>query len=200
MIDQFIKIGKDLFQAGIISSHGGNLSVRLGDRVLITRRGSMLNHLEEKDIIETGLNTNDSGILLASSEVGVHRAIYRNTTALAIVHAHPPYATVLSLTRDEIIPIDSEGSYLLKRVPVLTTEHTVGSAEVEKLAPEALQNYKIMMLRGHGSFATGQYLEEAFQWTSSLEESSKMVYLFENMKNAPDLKEYRKNSDNYNSW
>ena len=27
------------------------------------------------------------------------------------------------------------------------------------------------MLRGHGSFATGQTLDEAFQWSSTLEES-----------------------------
>ncbi len=32
------------------------------------------------------------------------------------------------------------------------------------------------MVRGHGSFAVGQMLEEAFQWTSSLEASCKALY------------------------
>lgn len=32
-------------------------------------------------------------------------------------------------------------------------------------------------VRGHGNFAVGQMLEEAFQWTSSLEASCKTLYL-----------------------
>lgn len=198
MIEEFKKIGRDLFLAHLISSHGGNLSIRVGDRILITRRGSMLGHLEDRDIIETGLHKNDSGIALASSEIGVHRAIYRRTSALAIVHAHPPHATVLSLSKDEIIPVDSEGSYLLHKVPVVSAEHTVGAKEVEELVSNQLQSYKIVMLRGHGSFAVGQLLEEAYQWTSSLEASSFMTYLAENHRTA--MKEYRKGSDKYGTW
>lgn len=32
------------------------------------------------------------------------------------------------------------------------------------------------VVRGHGSFAVGQMLEEAFQWTSSPEASCKTLY------------------------
>ena len=53
VLDQFQQVGRDLFLAGVISSHGGNLSVRMGDRIIITRRGSMLARLEGRDIIET---------------------------------------------------------------------------------------------------------------------------------------------------
>jgi L-fuculose-phosphate aldolase len=38
------------------------------------------------------------------------------------------------------------------------------------------QNYKAAMVRGHGSFAVGQMLEEACRWTSSLEASCKTLY------------------------
>jgi len=37
---------------------------------------------------------------------------------------------------------------------------------------------KAAMVRGHGSFAVGQMLEEAFQRTSSLEASCKALYLY----------------------
>jgi len=37
-----------------------------------------------------------------------------------------------------------------------------------KVSNGLLQNYKIIMLRGHGSFATGQTLDEASLWTSIL--------------------------------
>lgn len=198
MREEMARIGREIFLEGMTSSHGGNLSIRVGDRILITRRGSSLANLKERDIVETGLERDDYGIALASSEIGVHRSIYLNTAAQAIVHCHPPYAVALSLALDEIVPIDSEGSYLLHRVPVIATEHTVGSVEVEKLLPPVLKDYKIALLRGHGSFAIGHLLEEAYQWTSSLEASAKIFYLSRTL-NLP-LREYRKGSEAYKQW
>jgi L-fuculose-phosphate aldolase len=78
---------------------------------------------------------------------------------------------------DEIVPIDTEGVYYFKTIPVIGAGLTVGSDEVAEKLPPLLQNYKAAMLRGHGSFAVGQMLEEAFQWTSSLEASCKTLYL-----------------------
>ena len=51
--EQFRQIGRDLYVGGMISSHGGNISVRLGDRVVIKRRGAMLGNLKPHDLIET---------------------------------------------------------------------------------------------------------------------------------------------------
>jgi len=177
MLEQFSRFGRELFLQGVNSSHSGNMSVRAGDRIFITRRGSMLANLREGDIIETGLREDDSHITLASTEIKIHRAIYLQTSALAIVHAHPPFAIALSMDSDEIVPIDTEGVYYFKTIPVIGAGLTVGSDEVAEKLPPLLQNYKAAMLRGHGSFAVGQMLEEAFQWTSSLEASCKTLYL-----------------------
>lgn len=196
MYREFNQIGRDLFLQGLNSSHSGNMSVRLGDRLVITRRGSMLGNLKESDLIETGLTKNDSRITLASTEIGVHRAIYQNTPVLAIVHAHPVYATALSLIDDEIIPIDSEGQYMLHKIPVIGFEHTVGSAEVARILPEYLKEYKIVMIRGHGSFAVGQLMEEAYQWTSSLENICKIIYLTRTLQG--EVKEQK--SKKYTQW
>jgi L-fuculose-phosphate aldolase len=67
MLKDFAYIGRDLFLSGLNSSHSGNLSVRFGDRIVITRRGAMLGQLTERDLIETGLARNDSHIILAST-------------------------------------------------------------------------------------------------------------------------------------
>ena len=210
MLDQFQQFGHDLFIMGLTTSHGGNMSVRMGDRIIITRTGAMLAHLTERDLIETGLEGDDSNIMLASSELIVHREIFKNTSALAIVHVHPPHAVALSLVEeDAIIPIDSEGSYLLRKVPIVQTETTVGSMDVAKLAAEMLSEYKIFMLRGHGCFSIGPMLEEAYQWCSSLEESCKMLYLTRMLQLARAMPleqeskghiEYRKHTDDYQTW
>lgn len=198
VFEQFREIGRDMYVDRLISSHGGNLSVRFGDRIIIKRRGAMLGRLKPHDLVETGLEKNDSGVVLASTELIVHRAVYRATPALAIVHAHPRTAIALSLSRDEIVPIDNEGSYLLKRVPVVWTEMASGSPQMAQAVSEALAEYKIVMLRGHGSFATGQTLDEAFFWTSTLEECSQII-LAANQIGEPFI-EYRKMSDSYENW
>lgn len=175
MIEEFIRIGRLAWQQGLFSSHGGNMSIRMGDKILITRRGSMLGALTENDLVETDLNGNDAFITLASTEIVVHRAIYKETTALAIFHAHPPTAVALSFCEDSIIPQDSEGSYIIKRVPVVEAKLTVGAKEVAELLPAYLKNFKIVMLKRHGSFAIGTLLEEAFSITSSLEHSARIL-------------------------
>jgi L-fuculose-phosphate aldolase len=192
------RIGRELVKMGLISSHGGNLSVRMGDMLLITRRGCMLGDLKKGDIIETGLEKEDSKVVLASSELIVHRAIYQATAALAIVHCHPPSAIALSLEMDAIVPLDSEGSYLLHRVPVVATGKTIGSEEVAQLLPPVLKEYKIAMLRGHGSFAVGQMLEEALMLSSALEVSSKIFILARLL--GMNIKEYRKEIEKYTTW
>jgi len=196
--EMFREIGRDLYAANMISSHGGNMSIRLGDRVVIKRRGAMLGNLKEHDLIETGLEKNDSGVALASTELLVHRKVYMNTPALAIVHCHPRTAIAFSLSRDELIPIDNEASYLLKKVPVVTEEFASGTPQMANKVAKALQNYKIIMLRGHGSFATGQTLDEAFHWSSTLEESCQ-IELAAKLINEPFI-EYRKMSESYSKF
>jgi L-fuculose-phosphate aldolase len=172
--------------------------VRFGDRVIIKRRGAMLGRLKPHDLIETGLEKNDSGVALASTELIVHRAIYKATPALAIAHAHPRTAVALSLSRDEIVPIDNEGSYLLKKVPVVAVEMASGSPQMAEALADALKEYKVVMLRGHGSFATGQTLDEAFQWTSALEECCQIILAARQI-DEPFI-EYRKMSQAYGKW
>lgn len=196
--EQFRDIGRDLYTANMISSHAGNLSVRLGDKLVIKRRGAMLGQLKSHDLVETGIEKNDSGVALASSELLAHRTIYMSTPALAIVHCHPRTAIAFSLSRDEIVPIDNEAAYLLKKIPVVTEEFASGTPEMANKVANALKDYKIIMLRGHGSFATGQTLEEAFLWTSILEEACQIM-LYAKLIDEPFI-EYRKMSESYTKF
>ncbi len=191
-------IGRDLYLGAMTSSHGGNISVRLGDRLVIKRRGAMLAQLKPADLIETGIEKNDSGVALASTELIVHRKIYQSTPALAIVHCHPRMAIAMSLSREEIVPIDNEASYILKKVPVIAEEFASGTPEMAAKVAGALQNYKIIMLRGHGSFAIGQTIDEAFFWSSTLEEACQIIF-YAKMINEPFI-EYRKMSEGYKKW
>jgi len=50
MLEEFRRIGSFLFLTGLVDSHGGNMSVRVEDKIFITRRDTMLGDLKEGDI------------------------------------------------------------------------------------------------------------------------------------------------------
>lgn len=185
ILSQFQTVGHDLFTRGLVSSHVGNLSIRLRDRIIITRRSSMLNCLHEYDLIETGVSRNNRLTPLASANLDVHRAIYRETQAQAIVHAHPPHAIALSLTETEIMPSTAEGLSVVGTVPVVGWQMEVKSGELADIIAQALKQQRIIMVQGQGSFAIGQLLEEAYNFTTMLEESCQILYLLKSLQVSP---------------
>jgi ribulose-5-phosphate 4-epimerase/fuculose-1-phosphate aldolase len=55
LYEEFRDIGRDIYVGQLTSSHGGNMSVRVGDRVIIKRRGAQLGRLKRSDFVETSL-------------------------------------------------------------------------------------------------------------------------------------------------
>jgi L-fuculose-phosphate aldolase len=181
LLTQFQHIGRSLFNRGLVSSSSGNLSIRIGDKLIITRRGSNLEALQEKDLIETGINKNDRSTPLASSELCVHRMIYQKTQARAIVHAHPPHATALSLVERLIDSEHLKDFCGLGPVSVVGWGMEVKPGSMPDVIAEALKDNHIVAVHGHGTFATGQLMDEAFNFTTGLEEACEILCLMKSM-------------------
>lgn len=188
ILSQFQTIGQDLVARGLVSSHSGNMSIRLGERIIITRRGSMLGSLLDHDLVETGVSKNDRSTPLASTELAMHRAIYQQTPALAVVHAHPPYAVALSLAEIKIVPNCIEDRVIVGEVPVIGCELEMDTEGLADIVAQTLKERRIVMVRGHGSFAIGQLLEEAHNCTTALEESSQIICLLRSLQATPSNK------------
>ena len=164
--DSFRAAGRTLWEAGLVSSHGGNMSVRLPDGgLLVTRTGSMLGRLDEGDLVLVAADGSSRGE--PSMDTALHRGVYDASGAGAVLHAHPRHAIALSLTMDVIEPADAEGRLRLGAVPVVEPEGVA----------RALRDAPIVMARGHGSYARGDDLWQALQWTSVLEESAQVLWL-----------------------
>ncbi len=173
---EIIKIGENLFKERLVNISSGNISVKIGKDILITKKGSSLGFLKESDIIKVGL-VKSKRDRFASIELPVHKMIYKNTDALAIVHAHPIYAITLSLIKEKIIPLDAEAQYYFKEIPVVSVDNPIGSTELAQKVSRALKNNLIVVVKTHGSFAKGRTVKEANYFTSLLEQSSKIIYL-----------------------
>lgn len=186
MLEDFKRIGRMLFEEGLVGSHSGNLSVRQGEKIFITRSNALLGDLKDGDLVEVGLEPGEKD-KEASVELPVHRAIYQSTEAKAVVHAHPANGIALSIIYEQkIIPQDAEGQYYFKTVPVLKVRQAIGSDEVVKMLPPIFAGgYTIAMVRGHGSFAVGDTLEKAYQLTSSFENSCKVTNILKSIQPPP---------------
>jgi L-fuculose-phosphate aldolase len=181
LLSQFRTIGNNLFTRGMVASQSGNLSIRMGDNLIITRRGCQLENISENDLIETGIYKNNRTTPLASIELPVHRMIYQITRAQAIVHAHPPHAVALSLTEREIVPNPEVISEICS-VPVIGWGVQVVPGTLAEDIASALKNHLVVLARGHGSFAIGQLMEEAYNLTMSLEESCQVSCLLKSLR------------------
>ncbi len=182
LLSHFQSVGSDIYSRGMVSVHGGNLSIRDQDSVVITRSGSRLGYLSESDLIRTGLEKDDENTRFASSELQVHRAIYKKGLFKAVVHSHPVYATALSFVRHIIHTEDEGGKLFIPEVPVVGfgLEPKPGGAAEE--VAEALKTHAVVMVHRHGSFARGMTLEEAYVITELLEISCRILYLVKNLK------------------
>jgi len=193
---EIAKYGKKLHDKGYMVSHSGNLSIRGGDKMYIKRRGAAADEIGPEDVIEADLFEEDSSIILSSTETMVHRAVYLETSALAVVHAHPPYCITCSLIFDEIIPMDAEGDYVLRKIPVLVVNEVSGSKDLEKAVSSALKEYKGVVVRGHGTFAAAKLMEEAYHMTCMMEAASQIRYLV----HLSGLKPKRDKTAEFTKW
>ena len=171
VLQQMQEVGRDLYQLALVTSHGGNLSMRVGHEMWITGTNTMLGRLKVRHISLVSPSGAHEGPP-PSSDTVLHAAVYAVTGANAVAHAHPRHAIALSFDTDLFIPGDLEGELHLNDVPVIAA----GPMQTEQIA-NALQSRLIVILRGHGAYARGHNLWEALHWVTALEESAHIAWL-----------------------
>jgi len=114
----------------------------------------------------------------ASGDARLHVAIYRNNAdAKAVIHSHCPHAVALTLNGEDFIPPDFEGQLYFPEVPVITVPYEIYFKAAADRVAEALAQYPICIVRGHGVYAWGESLNLAYKWTCSLELSAKTAWI-----------------------
>jgi L-fuculose-phosphate aldolase len=172
----FKRIGKRLLVEGLVGGNLGNMSMRADGGFFITHTGCYLDEPGHPIFVpQEGLAPPD-----ASSEYRVHREVYRKTRHLAIVHAHPAHAVAASLVYDEIIPNDTVGELRCPVIPVVRGQP--GSDEIARTVSKTLCISRLVLVHGHGSFAAGKSLDEAYILTSFAEQSCQILWLADSLR------------------
>ena len=174
--EEIAQFGKKIVSSGLTSSRFGNISILRDGRIFITATGSMLDELDSSTVIDVDLKQPCEDDKMASIETCVHRAIYLGTGNTAIIHTHSPYAVALSMLEAETIePVDSEGVLLLGEMPII--KGRLGTDMLARAASLALKSHKACIARGHGVFAAGKSLRDAYTAACMAEHSSQVRYL-----------------------
>ncbi len=119
--DSLAAFSRAMYERGWMPGTAGNLSVRLpgSDHALITASGRDKGGLTGRDVVAVHAATGqvvEEGPLRASAETSIHCAVYRTTSAGAVIHVHSPYATAVACRTggDRVTGLPLTGFELLK--------------------------------------------------------------------------------------
>jgi len=167
--EQLVRHGVRLLEDGLAIGTAGNLSIRIGDRVLITPSAIPYEVTQPGDccLLDLDANVLEEGGP-PSSETPMHLTIYRHTKAGAVVHTHSPFATALSTVLDELPPVH----YALAGLggPIRVAPYaTFGSGDLARNMLAALEGRAAALLGNHGTIAYGRDLPQAYLRAQTLE-------------------------------
>ncbi len=172
--EEIVRIGKLLWDKGLVTGFNGNISARLdNDTILITATGTCLGYLKEQDIVSLNLETGEVAGGKASSERFMHSEVYKNFPDIkAVVHTHPTYTNGYFLSNETLEPKTFEAKFYLgmvKSVPQSTPSVTAMEPVIKEFKVS-----NIVVLRNHGVVAMGPDLFYAFVLIQELEEQTKV--------------------------
>lgn len=165
-----------LRQYGNNDSHSGNASVRVEGDFWITPSGACADLLSADQLIRGEI----AGVCGqgASLDAPLHQLVYRNNPkARSVIHSHGPYTVAMTMNGEDFVPIDFEGQYYFKHIPVITIPYDRYIAEAPAQVAAVLAEHPIMVVRGHGVYAQADSINLAYKWSCSLELSAKTAWL-----------------------
>jgi ribulose-5-phosphate 4-epimerase/fuculose-1-phosphate aldolase len=176
---QMISIVDELYDAGLITPKGGNVSARIpdADELWITPTQLYKGGLTEETLIKVNLKGKKlEGLDRPSVELPMHLFVYRAREDVgAVIHTHAPMATVVGLF-DEPIPAITIEAIALAQVPVVPFLLS-GTREQSQSIVEALGGGAAVLLRNHGLMTVGKDLREAATRAQTLEFAARTVVL-----------------------
>ena len=148
---EIIDVANRLYEKNLNGGYGGNLSIRTGDLIYITRSSIPKVNLTENDISIIKI---DGTILEGnpSSEYKMHLYTYQLTPSIkAILHAHPPYIIGFSINSTNIpTNIFPETAMLVGEIPIAPFFPSGSNELAENVARYFQQGAIAVLMEKHG--------------------------------------------------
>ena len=161
---EMARLGRVMHAQGLIAATDGNISVRVGQKILTTPSGAHLGFLKPDDLVECAL---DGRVLKGrgrpTSELAMHLTAYAQRPDVgAVIHAHPPFVTALSLAGMDLnAALLPEVIVTLGAIPTAPYAPPTSRQGAENAAP-LLVRHDAIVLERNGSLCLGRDLMSAF--------------------------------------
>jgi ribulose-5-phosphate 4-epimerase/fuculose-1-phosphate aldolase len=183
-------LGASFFERGLTFGRTGNISVRLGDEILVTPTGSSLGRLDPEALSSIDTAGNHTGGAKPSKEAFLHAAVYRaRPDAGAVVHLHSTHSVAVScladLNAEDVLPPLT--AYYVMRVGrlALLPYHAPGDDSLESLAEKVAADNRAFLLANHGPVVAATDLASAADAVEELEETARLFLLLRGQATRP---------------
>lgn len=159
-----------LHSHGLTQQASGNISVRCGDRFLISPSGASATDISPESLVAVDWNGTPLGAGKPSSELPMHLAIYRaKPEAVAVVHTHASACVAIASCRKPIPGFHYLiGSFGGTDIPC--ADYAVfGSQALADNVVAALQDRQACLMANHGAIAWGKSLDAAILFAHRIE-------------------------------
>jgi L-fuculose-phosphate aldolase len=181
--EEVVRVGRLLYEKGLVVAGDGNISVRLTDHLILATPGGLCKGMLQPDQLiitdlqggRVGLETAASRELKPTSEMCMHLEVYRQRPDVqAVVHAHPPTTIALSIAGISLAEcLLPEVIVTLGIIP--TTEYATPSSDENAHAIRNLiVNHDGIVLKRHGALTVGTSLMDAFHKMETIEHLSRI--------------------------
>lgn len=171
---EIVRVMRALYERGLVSALGGNVSARLpgANEFWITPSGVFKGDVHVEDLVKVDLDGNViEGYLRPSTETPFHAAIYKvRPDVNAVIHAHNPVTLGLALAGYTLKPISVEAVMVLRKVEVVPFAFPGTDKLANLVAEAALKGARAIILMNHGVIGMGANLLEAEAVVETLEE------------------------------
>lgn len=176
--DQITAIIKRIYQAGMTTTSGGNISIKDSEgNIWVTPSAVDKGSLTKKDIICVTSKGEVIGSHKPSSEFPFHKAIYEQRPDIrAVIHAHPPALVSFSIVRKipntNIIP---QAKHICGPIGYAAYALPGGDELGQKIAEEFKKGYDAVIMENHGTVVGGTDLKDAYVRFETLEFSARTI-------------------------
>lgn len=166
-IDLFVEYARKVGQAGLTVCSSGNLSVRVGEEVMISGTGSWVPELRPEQVSVCLLATGEvlNGVK-PSMESVFHLGVMRGREDVGcVLHFQSPYATAVACREERPSDFNFTAEcpiHVGREIPMIPYFRP-GSPELASHVVEAMKDHDSVMLLKHGQVVCGKDFAQAFE-------------------------------------
>ncbi len=169
---------KQLHTRGLVSGTAGNVSGRVGDRVVMTPSAVRYETMRDDDLVVVDLDGEVlEGDRSPTSEKALHLECYRTLPDVrGVVHCHARYSSMFAVAQRPIpAGIDEFVIYIGGDVPCAPYRQS-GTAELASELAALLQDRSAALMANHGMVCIGGSVDDAMHSTLVVEHNAQIMW------------------------